>query len=511
MACTTTPNPSRTKRTVLAMGLEKRTESGSNVTVCTRNGGLEQVILYENFNPVSVQSNIIAMNRAKNSIGPEAVVVGVTTYQLSGTVYMHGSGYVNVEPNWSKLLRASGFKVTRKIPSSGGVTLTDGTDVIFTSYDGSYVPTTDQIGLDVAATYKYKFTITKSFSGTPKEGPFSNEITKTLSAGHDSFKIDFEPAFDVGGDFEGGTYLNIYRTEGGGSTHYRVATVLVDDLQDGVHSQDGATAWEYYDNLHDSDLAEAAPTAAASGDDSVIWTPYNEDHDSISVASYLDHAKYLATGVRGSVEFSAEAGNPFGGNFTLQGVYNDPDYTASNPALLSNPGVPPRLENTFCVIQTDSGEITPIPKSIGLGLTANINPRPSTNAPTAVLEYIIGSFTPVVRMQVEANSTHEWVKWFRANKKFRIKFYLSPDNDATDASDLVTNGSKGQRILIVAGGGDEGLGSPDAADIYCQLQSEPTFDDNNESRVLNLEFIPASKDITNTSVTADNFVLLRQF
>lgn len=529
MPCKTLPKPSRTQRTVLAMGLEKQTVSGSNITQCTRVGGLEQIVIYENFNPLSMQSEIIRLNRARNGIGGQGVTVGRSTYQISGSIYMHGSGIVNHEPSWAKVFRACGFKPTRKVPNSGKPTVTAavapgaGEDILWTLVNASLVQA-DQVGMDEGAVYGYKFAYADAADATPKESQPCTAIPITLSGVNDSIDFDMTTALQSGGGLWNSgesrpyTYIFVYRTEGGGSNYFLHSKWLAQDIVDGFADGVDGTAYHLVDRIHDNDLADAAPSESGTDNDNVIWTPYNEQHDALTIDSYLDHGKYRATGVRGSVNFAAEAGNPFRGDVTLQGVYTDPALGVDNPVMLADPGVPPRVENIFCTMVHSGGVIVPIVKSLGIDFVANTNPRLDANAQTSVLEYIIGSFSPIVRMQVEVNQDDDWIAYFREGRYFRIAFYIHPDNEATDIADLDANGTPGARFKIVCGGGDDALdldnetGTTDVSQAYCQLQSEPTFDDNGEVRVWNLEFSPLGADIRDpTAQITDNWVLLKAY
>lgn len=546
MACVTVPKPSRTRRTVLAMGLEKQTVSGNNITTCTRVQGLEQISLYENFNPVAVRGNFIEMNRAKNGLSPEGGVVGTTTYELSGSVYMVGSGYQNVPPPWSKVFRACGFKETRYVLNSGAPTLdwdaldgSDATDDIQPSqHTGSYVQA-DQVGLTEASAYRYRITYYDAADAIPRESQGSTAVALTLTGVNDSIKFDFTVALQSGGGLWNSgesrpyTWFAIYRSDAGvtpdGTTtfYHLQGRYLSADVVDGSHSLDGATAYEVFDNIHDNDLVEPYPTetATAALTKEVVWRPYNEFHDSLTIQSFLDHGKYVSTGTRGGINFSGAYGEPFRGDFTLQGVYTEPVTGVDNPAMLSNPGVPPLLENIHCVITTRTNLVGgsasvcyPLVKSIGKNIENDVQERGDANSSTAVREYLINGVTPTISMQVEVNGDHEWIKWWKNNEKFRVEFYIHPDAGAvenvytdTDASDLIANGTPGTRFHIVAGGGETALSSPGSEDRYCQLQSEPTFDDSNGTRVVNLEFTAAGRDVLSTNDSTDNFLFLRQF
>lgn len=474
MACPTYVQPSRSRRTVVLAGLEQ-------TPGCVRSAGLQQILLYENPNPLQVEADIIRLNRIRNGLAPEGVAIGAMTSRFTGSMYMFGSGIPNVGPAWSIILQACGFKETRYVTDTAPAIATDEVTGVGATTGGSLA----------AGTYKYKFSL---IPATATNGETKNTIldqtangtTKAANGGivasgsTGAITLDWSACTPLKA---AGAKLRIYRTLAGGSAYYFIAQVDADD-----------SPYTYVDTFSDDELADPIPTDHVS-DEHVIWTPLNANHKSITMLNYLDSRKYPVSGTRGTIGFSGNFGEPFRGEMALQGIYNDSTEVA-NPAALATPGFPPRLVKTQLTISPSGGgsAYTPIVKSIAVDLGVPVTPRGDTNANEGIIEYgIFQELQPRIRLQIEVASAKDWIDEFKSGNKYKVNFYVSP---------LGVSGSPAGTIFQVIGGDDPAAGTAYGA----QLVSAPQFDDSSGVRCFNLEFEPGQVD---DGTNADDLAFLK--
>jgi len=479
MACTTTSIPSRTRRTVVLVGLERQTNDGSNVTICTRTDNMEQMLLYEEFNPVQARTETQRFNRAKNSLSPDGVMVKIPTYEFNGTFWLFGKGVPNVPPVWAYLLRASGWKQTRYVSDTAPTIAT------------SEVTATPSASGGVMATGNYRYS--------------ASLVAATASNGESKLSTILNPDADVAVtgptgsvtiDWSGcaalkiaGAKLRIYRTlAGGGASGVRYFVAEVDA---------NTSPYQYVDTYNDENLADPAPTDDVSKEE-VLWVPANEFHDSVTIHSYLDGRKYPATGVRGNLTFTGSYGEPVQVRSAMMGIYNA-NTKVANPAILSSPGFPPRLMATELTITDDSGtDYTPIVKSIEMDLGARVTRRGDTNAATGLIEYGIWSeFSPRVTLVVEFDRNRDWHGLFQAGEKFKIKYTVSPNG--------VASSTPGTRLEFIAGEASTGN------EHQAQLIEDPSFEDVDDGlRGIRLQFEPGEAD-SGVATATGTFIKIRQY
>jgi hypothetical protein len=484
MACPTYTQPSRSRRTVVVVGLEQ-------TPGCVRTDGLEQILLYENPNPLQAEFDTFRLNRLRNGLAPEGIAVGVGTFRFTGSLYMFGSGIPNVPPAWSKILRACGFNEVRYVTDTApDISTLDEVEV-----EGSVG--TNGAGFMASGTYKYKFSL---IPATAASGETKNSApVQTVDPNHAADGGIITTATDTEGsvsiDWDGssldvaGAKVRIYRTKAGGSTYFFVAEVASEHAI-GTNVQGHTTTNAgYLDTLNDDNLADPIPTDDVSLE-YVAWKPLNEGHASLTMFNYLDSRKYTASGTRGTISFSGNFGEPFRGDINLQGVYNASSEVV-NPAFLSTPGFPPRLIKTSLTLAPAGGgaAYTPVVKSITLDTGVQVTARGDTNANEGIIEYgVFQEFQPRVRLQIEVDGAKDWIDEFKTGSLYRIGFTVSPLG--------VTDSTAGTRIQVLAGddpaNADDGTGGNSA--YHCQLISPPVFDDNNGVRVFNLEFEPGEID-----------------
>ena len=446
-SCPSYSNPSRTRRVVVSAAPECSPGSG-------RTKGLYNIPVFENFNPLQPDFEVISLNRAKPGLGPDGFAAGLGFYRLTGNINVYGSGYGNMPPSWTTLLEAAGFEATRYVSTSTSavattsVTLTAGTDP-----DG-----------DMESGYYY-YRFSKVVNGVEEKlttpgGPSSN-VEVFVGSGDDSVTIDFATstsAFDVN------DVVRIYRSRvqptavgGSGLTYYFVAQVTLTN---------STTGEEYLDTYGDLELAEGVPDQTTGTDVQTIWRPLSEGHKSLTVWTWLDHARYPATGVRGNINFQAEVGQIMTGAIDFSGVYNT-RVTEANPSTATNPGIPPRVCGIDLTITPDGeSPLTPIVKSFGINLGTQISQRLDGNNAECLIENgIFNQFDPRWTTQIEVDSTSDYLNWFKNNKLFALQATIQPSTSPT-----------GKRVMFYTPA------------TVAQLASAPQFDDSNGVRVINLEF-----------------------
>ncbi len=495
MSCNIVSQPSRTRRTVLTMGLERQFDSND----CrTRTDGLVQTLLYENLNPTQADFQTIKLNRARNGLSPEGILVALGTYQITGSLYMVGSGIPNVAPVWTQILRACGWKETRYVDpaSSISITLNDVTAVGVDAGTGhiaagtrnyrlSVVSGTATLGECAATTLTQDTGAGSAAAGGIIGSGVVGKITldwSTASDFHDAAHVDGAKVRIYGTLIDPSVDIDPTTGEAFGSSRY-FFIAEVDGTDDG-----------YVDKFDDHDLVDPQPTSALGAATKFIqWVPLNAYQDSLTIMSFLDSRKYPAAAVRGTMAFNGNFGEPFRGDFDLKGLYSDSEKVA-NPTPLSTPGFPPRLIKTALSIlaagdDPETESIVPKIKSIGVVLGTNTTERGDTNADEGLIEYgIYEEYAPRINLTVEVDGNMDWIDSMKKGIKYRIQFTLSPEG--------VADSDPGTRIMVVAG--DDPVNTFDdpntGSEFGCQLVTTPKFDDSNGQRVFRLEFEPGEVD-----------------
>lgn len=105
----------RTKRTVMQAQIE--TTAGTMIN--TGWGATHAIPIYDAFNVIQAEIETNQMNRARATLDPESMWVGVPIYRLNGNIYVFGPGGGNydnttiIAPKWSRiLLQCAGFTET---------------------------------------------------------------------------------------------------------------------------------------------------------------------------------------------------------------------------------------------------------------------------------------------------------------------------------------------------------------------------------------------------------------
>lgn len=517
--CPTISQPSRSKRTVILLAPESSPG-------CMRTVGLQQILLYEQENPVQAEFETIRLNRLRNGLAPEGFAIGVGTYNQSGTIFMAPSGIPTDAPAWALLLRACGWKQTRYIKSSD--TQSAGTLAVTAPSSG----TVGELQVVGGGTYAYKASsipATRS-SGLGEKVPVTMGSGVAPNASYGYLQLDFSSAhssFKVANSI-----VKIYRqkesnVDPADANYYYVGEVLVnsggtdfDRVLIGGSDTKGlkiATGWLVEDRTADINLAELAPSTTAD-DGYVEWVPVNEGHDSLTAYNYLDFRLFPATGVRGTIAFAGDSGQPFRGDFTGRGVYNASSGT-NNVDVLATPLFPPRLLNAGVRIsEKDAGPIfgvlggsdsrwttttdNIVVKNINMTLGVDPQRRNDLQQSTGVIEYaILDQYQPRIVMNVEADKQttaadrEDWIYNFKEGKRYQIEYVVAPSGIATAAG-------TGNRFDITAGA------DPAGGDDYgCQLVEAPqlvTVDGG--IRCWQLTFEPSEND---TGVAGANLGFLK--
>lgn len=472
--CPAYSNPSRTRRTVISAAPECAPGAG-------RTKGLVQIPLYENFNPLQPEFETINLNRAKPGLGPEGFAAGLGFYRLQATIYAYGSGYANMPPPWTTLLEAAGWEGTRSFLSTTTPPLATG--VILT--------TSNTADGDLALGYYY-YKFAKVVNGIEEEwsaeGGAASNVEANVTGVNDTVTIDFNTGTT---DFNVNDVVQIYRTRvnatavgGAGLVYYNVGTFTItstDDnsaafIADPTITQTGEV---WVDTRGDLELGDEAPVSGADNvaadypaafvTDSahVIWKPVSEFHKSLTLWTWLDHARYPASGVRGNISFQGNTGALFEGSIDYQGVYN-PRIVEANPTTGSvNPGIPPRVCGIDFTIDPEGGTpFSPIVKSLGINFGTNPTQRLDGNADECLLEVgIFNEFDTRWTAQIEVDNVRDFIEWFKEGKRFKLDATIAPVTSPT-----------GKRIRFY---------NP----IYGALLIQaPTFDDSNGVRVINIEW-----------------------
>lgn len=166
--------PSFAARTAIELAIENR---DSNNDLVLRDAGLEQIPIYNAFNPVQARGATTALNRAKTGLGSDGFAIGEMSYAVSGEIYVFGSGIANLPPAYFQIVRACGFKEIRLASIAGGsssLTATSGgSDGHLTANDGGSTPG-----------YSYKYTLLYKADGTTPattlaEAAFESRLSTT--------------------------------------------------------------------------------------------------------------------------------------------------------------------------------------------------------------------------------------------------------------------------------------------------------------------------------------------
>lgn len=287
--------PSFAARTAIALGIENRDASNDLVI---RDAGLEQIPIYNAFNPVQARGATTALNRAKTGLGSDGFAIGEMSYAVSGEVYVFGSGIANLPPAYFQIVRACGFKEIRL----ASIDAPAASPVSAESASGGYMKM-------VAGGYGYAYTVLYKANGTDEattlaEAAFESKLSAKF--------VDASPdTSDTGDDTEanwlGSAALSglptdgikrIYRTAAGGGS----ATLDPANYQYVGSVADGSTT--FTDTLADKNRGQRgvfpgveavgsfAPTEAAGGSLDLLGTYryrfsvlYDKDGNLITVGS----------------------------------------------------------------------------------------------------------------------------------------------------------------------------------------------------------------------------------
>jgi hypothetical protein len=456
-----------------------------------RTRGLVQIPIYENFNTLQPNFETINLNRAKPGVGPEGFAVGLGTYALTGNVYAFGSGFGNMPAPWTNLIEAAGYARTRYV--DGGLTPP-------TASTAAPSPVQEMTDGWMSLGYYY-YIYSKVVSGVEQNltaiaGTGSTQEAH-LTGVENSVKLHFDDT-----NFLVNDVIRIYRTTVYASTQASPAgpfffvgqfkKTSTSDTTGSTYSGwagDGSTFWDVWG---DPELAEPSPNNSTSPDLEApdylgsgieawtAWRPLDQGHPSLTVWTYLDHARYPATGVRGNISFTGDTGKLFQGAIDFQGVYNSRDansITGANPTLLSgNPGIPPRLCGFDLHIHPEGGsDLTPIVKSVGINLGASTTQRLNGNSDECLIEYgIFNEFDPRFTCQVEVDNVTDYIEYFRTSKRFQFRFTIRPIGGSPGDGSNMT-------FANYSGSGDT---------VYRALLAEaPQFADSNGVRTVNLNFV----------------------
>lgn len=503
--CNSNPFISRDRRTVVLIAPERVLIGADTISeeICARIGGFEQLLVYDSFDPVRAEFDTIKLNRARNGLGPEGFAIGVGTQRVAGTTYLNGSGYPNVAPVWSKLMRAAGWSEARFTASS--LTGPTGTPTATAVTTGT--PTTaPSLGMGNSLKFLYKASATVASSAETKLGTASSAMSAaTASSGAAGVEVDLSgltlPANSV--------YVNIYRTFGH-ATAPAAPYYLIDRLT--LAQFNALSSGIYRDGFADNQLVDISADEAGSTN-KVVWQPMNESDytnylfmNPVTIWVYLDGRLHQVYHSRGTLNFSADAGQPVKCDFDMQGQYYAAEQ-ASNPSALATPGFPNRLVAIGCRItpQTTYGgftadtAITPVVKSFGLNLGAQVTPRLDAQQDEGILEYTQSNdYDPRLTMQIEMNKAvnQDYIETFKRGYKFHV--YLTIGSGA------------GNRITIQSDTSYDVIAGSGTKDYTLQLASPPTYGDSNGVRVVNLEFIPTPGDIAGSPKLA-NFFKVQQY
>lgn len=385
-------NISRTRRTVLAFGIQSSSSVQRALSGNTLPYNMAQLPIYENFNPLSMNADIQSIVQAKNTLDPTARRVTNETFGIDGQVYLQGSGIANLHPTWMDLFRVCGFTNTRytataTAQASGSLSLaaiTDGSGGLNTTG---------------ARDYDYSWTYLHVASGFESKAATTESIT--LATTENAVEIDV-PANPINAAHR----VRVYRSKGGGTTQYLV--------------YDGVGGVTINDLLADDQLTDPKPTETGSVNYS-YFTPISEGHEAATVYNFLDAFKWPAGGCRGTINISAQVGQMGVANFTLQGTYND-GVSVANPTIDAPfANLPPRICDINLTLKRETGDLVifPIVKAFGLNTGTVVSRRDDANTPGCVIEYLITQeYDPHVTFTIEVDNTHDWFKYFKDGEKF---------------------------------------------------------------------------------------------
>lgn len=269
--------------------------------------------IYDAFDPLQVESEVIDLNRAKDSLSPDLVAAGAMTSSLAFKTFVYGSGTVTA-PYWlSRLVPASGFSESEIASTAPVVTTTEAA--------GSGTGTVFAIG----SVYQYKFThYTYEGANIGNETPASNAVA-TVSLASNYAQIDLTNVPTPGAS----QVTRIYRTVGAaGTTFY-------------FHSE--VSSASVTDTTPDTglDYTRTAPGAASS---ELRYLPLDQDHPSLATRVYLNSHYRKALGSRFNWTANFVAGQPVEMSWDGMGLYTAAS-AASNPTTgQTAPGMPPKWD-----------------------------------------------------------------------------------------------------------------------------------------------------------------------
>lgn len=373
---------SRGARTVLTFGLNE----SSGLPVYPPDGSVSSYTAFPIYNartPIQADIGVLELDRAKNSLGPDSLASGITTYTHEFSTYLYGNA-TSTRETCTDLFTVCGLGQGKTGGSINGgpISITGAGPTITTAAASSGAG-------NLTGTYTYKLVKVTTATGEKTFGGATKSVTGTVSAKN----VDL--AFTAAG--AGYTY-ELFRTVAGGSVHYFLTTIATDAIT-------------YVDGLADTYLDYSYIAPAYSSADTEVqyqWEPISDTFSNGAFKYYLNGEMRHATGSRGTFSVSQSYGQQAEVRWSLRGLYNAASATA-NASGACDPGMPPKAEScsAYLIPQSTGSAISPLRfKTVGYDHGAIPTIRGDLNAASSgVLEIgLIQRFGSRVMMTVEKRS-----------------------------------------------------------------------------------------------------------
>lgn len=170
--------------------------------------------------------------------------------------------------------------------------------------------------------------------------------------------------------------------------------------------------------------AAAVGTIVATGTSNVI----QQVSPTVSVGVYLDGVRESIRGARGTPNFNGRYGQPFIGNFDIQGVYQAVvdggpvtgiTYPSPTPPVLIDADVGQGKTAT-----TFAGEFAPCISEIGIDMQNEVGPRICMSDTSGILQYEVTGRNGQITLDPELNAEAIWdyMAQFLTNTPSRLRF-----------------------------------------------------------------------------------------
>lgn len=403
---------------------------------------------------------------AGGSLSRSFAPVGRTSRTLNFTTDMRGSGDTSIpvdEPEWGKLLLASGYKrSTLKKVTLGSVTGT-GFQVgeIVSQSSGAIrgvvvgVFTSGGVLVDQLTTSGGHLAVVPlvgTFTAAATAGESSGS-TATASAVADYEGVAYQPTSSKQVQVSCGSWSSgvpaigeSLDVENGSGQKVGGVTVLVDNAAGAFTSMNVVLLWGQMLNGQVLRTADGTSTATISADPVQILTP------SLTLRHNLDGRRRDSLGARGDFSASADVGNPLSFAWTFQGdlgaaIDTQPVATTGLSAIRA-----PRFLKALCAYGRGAGLYRLPTKSVGVSNNGAVNPNLDANRDGGSTGSNVTDRNPTATWQTDqVHGAFDWeairdqaialrVAQLLGQTKGQIVGFVIPNAQVTDAQPSEANG-----------------------------------------------------------------------